>query len=221
MCLTYRASDSMFTDRRDAGQKLSVKLGSYKHPQTIVVGLARGGLVVASEIATALSLPFDILVVKKIGAPGNSEFAIGALAPDNVFSVHWKIAQRLGVDEQYIKSQVSELNNQIKDKTVLYRKGMKPLVVKDKTVILVDDGIATGATFEAAIAWCRAKKARAVVAAIPVMPMDAVDQIKPEVTELVALETPQEFGAVGEFYARFEQVTDGEIIEILKKGEKP
>jgi putative phosphoribosyl transferase len=205
----------MFTNRLDAGHRLAQKLASYKNTQTIVVGLARGGVVVASALASQLSLPVDVLVVKKIAAPGNSEFAIGALAPDSVSIIHGRTASLLGVDEEYIKLQIANLKLQIKEKERLYRKGKKPLVVKDKTVILVDDGIATGATFEAAIKWCKAKKARRIVAAIPVMPYDMIGMIKPEVQELVVIETPADLGAVGQFYKQFDQVEDEEVLSLV------
>lgn len=209
----------MFTDRADAGRQLAQKLSSYVNTQqTMVIGLARGGVVVASVVASTLHLPLDVLVVKKIGAPGNSEFAIGALAPDNVFVMHGRAASRSGVDEQFIKYQIANLKLQIEEKERLYRKGMKPLAVKDKTVILVDDGIATGATLEAAIKWCRAKKARQIVAAIPVLPEDTVGIIRPEVKELVVLEAPSEFASVGQWYAHFDQVADEEVVALLQKS---
>ena len=179
------------------------------------MGLARGGIVVAAAICRAMDVPLDVLVVKKIPAPGQSELAIGALAPDNVSFIDWKFAGRLGIDENYIRTQILELNVQIKQKTSLYRKGRKPIDIRDKTVIIVDDGVATGATLEAAIKWTRKKHARKIIAALPVMPTDSMKKIKPEVDELVVLETPRDFSAVGQFYRDFPQVGDGEVVELL------
>ncbi|OGG12457.1 hypothetical protein A2875_01885 [Candidatus Gottesmanbacteria bacterium RIFCSPHIGHO2_01_FULL_46_14] len=205
-----------FNDRHSAGLLLLEKLRTFFDGKDVVlVGLARGGIVVAAAICRAMDVPLDVLVVKKIPAPGQSELAIGALAPDNVSFIDWKFAGRLGIDENYIRTQILELNVQIKQKTSLYRKGRKPIDIRDKTVIIVDDGVATGATLEAAIKWTRKKHARKIIAALPVMPTDSMKKIKPEVDELVVLETPRDFSAVGQFYRDFPQVGDGEVVELL------
>lgn len=206
----------IFTDRHSVGLLLVEKLSHYRGSDTVILGLARGGLRVASSLAFGLGVPLDVLVVKKIPAPGQSELAIGALAPDGVSFVDWKFAHRVGADEEYIRTQIRQLADQIKQKTALYRKSKKPLNVRDKTVVIVDDGVATGATLEAAIKWTRKKHARSVIAAIPVMPADTVSKIKPEVDELIVLETPAEFAAVGQFYKDFPQVEDREVIELLR-----
>ncbi|MEK7065503.1 MAG: phosphoribosyltransferase family protein, partial [Patescibacteria group bacterium] len=122
----------IFTDRHSAGLLLLDKLSHLRGKESIILGLARGGLVVASALASGLGVPFDVLVVKKIPAPGQSELAIGALAPDGVSFIDWKFAQRLGVDEEYIKSQIRQLADQIKQKTLIYRKRKKPINVRDK-----------------------------------------------------------------------------------------
>ncbi len=205
----------IFTDRHSAGLLLLDKLSHLRGKESIILGLARGGLVVASALASGLGVPFDVLVVKKIPAPGQSELAIGALAPDGVSFIDWKFAQRLGVDEEYIKSQIRQLADQIKQKTLIYRKRKNPINVRDKTVVIVDDGVATGATLEAAIKWTRKKHARSVVAAIPVMPADTLGKIKPEVDELIVLQSPGEFAAVGQFYKDFPQVDDPEVVKLL------
>ena len=206
----------MFTDRKEAGTLLAKKITS-KDEGTIVVGLARGGVVVASSFALELSLPLDVLVVKKIPAPDQQELGLGAIAPDGIIQVNWRLAHTRGVDEAHIRTQVSLLSDQIREKILLYRKGRKSFVVRDKTVILVDDGAATGATMEAAIKWCRAKKVKKIVAAIPVVSHEAADHIRPEVDELITLEEPEDFDAVGQFYREFVQITDEEVIELLHK----
>ena len=206
----------MFTDRREAGTLLVKKITS-KDEGTIVVGLARGGVVVASSFALELSLPLDVLVVKKIPAPDQQELGLGAVTPNGIIQVNWCLAHTRGVDEAYIKSVIGNQESVIRQKTLIYRKGKKPLVVRDKTVILVDDGAATGATMEAAIKWCKAKKAKKIVAAIPVVSHEAADHIRPEVDELITLEEPEDFDAVGQFYREFVQVSDEEVIELLNK----
>lgn len=208
----------MFTTRAYAGTILAKKLAHYKGLPALVIGLPRGGVVVASAVSHALALPLDALVVKKIPSPSQAELGIGALAPDDVFFIDWKLAHRVAADEDYIKSQIRQLADQIKRKLLLYRKGKKPLFVREKTVIIVDDGAATGATLEAAIKWLLKKKAKKIVVGLPVAPPEIVAKIKPEVHELVVVETPRDFSAVGQFYKEFPQVEDGEVIALLKKG---
>lgn len=206
----------MFTDRQQAGALLAEKLLAHRLAGAIVIGLPRGGVVVAAKIAHKIKLPLDVVVVKKIPSPGQAELGIGALAPDDVTHVDWKLAHRVGADEGYIRTQSAELNDKIKQKTLLYRRGKKPLSVRDKVVIIVDDGLATGATMEAAIKWFKKKKVRRIIVAIPVAPPEVVAKIKPEVSELVVLETPGDFSAVGQFYKDFPQVEDNEVIQLLR-----
>ncbi len=206
----------MFTDRHHGGQLLSEKLSSYKGQNAVVVGLARGGVVVSAIVAKTCSLLLDVLIVKKIPSPIDPELAIGALAPDGVSYVDWKIAHQFGGDEGYVQSQIRTLSDQIRQKILLYRKGMKSLELKDKTVILVDDGAATGATMEAAIAWAKKKHAKRIVVALPVAPKALTEQLKPEVAELIVLHTPEDFSSVGQFYENSPQVEDGEVIKLLR-----
>lgn len=206
----------IFTDRTHAGTLLAQKLAPYASAAACVVGLARGGVAVAKILADGLNLPLDVLVVKKVGAPGEAELAIGALAPDGVSFIDWRFAQMLGVDEGYIKRVISDKREVIREKTLLYRKKKKPYRFREKTVILVDDGAATGATIEAAIRWLRKKHAKRIVVAIPVAPKELAPKIAPEVDKLVVLETPEGFGAVGQFYTDFPQVSDEEVVELLR-----
>ena len=206
----------IYKDRSEAGILLSQKLFSYCGSQTLILGLARGGVVIARELGKALSLPFDILIVKKIASPGDPELAVGALAPDKVSYVNWKFAHRVEADEAYIRTQISELNDQIKKRTLIYREGKPPLNLRDKIIILVDDGAATGATMEAAVKWARKKHAKKIVVALPVAPPDFINRIKPETDELVVLETPPEFSSVGQYYNNFPQIEDGKVIELLQ-----
>lgn len=206
----------VFTDRHQAGVLLADKLSTYRGSRSVVVGLARGGVATARAIADALHLPLDVVVVKKIGVPDEPELAIGALAPDNISSINWRFAQNLGVEEAYIKDAISRQSSAISEKTRLYRKGRKPYRLRDKTAILVDDGAATGATIEAAIKWLRKKHAKKIVIALPVAPKELSPKIAPEADELVVFESPTEFTAVGQFYKHFNQVTDEEVVALLR-----
>lgn len=205
----------MFSSRIEAGKKLAEKLQEYKAPQMLVLGIPRGGVVVAKEISKALGATLDVLTVRKLSAPGNPELAIGALAPDNVSFVEWKFATTLGVDEVYMKREKEVKGGELKKKEKLFRGGKPPLKVRDKTVILIDDGIATGSTVEAAVKWAKKKKAHKVIVAIPVAAPDTVKRIKPEVDALVVLDTPEDFKAVGQFYEDFPQVEDQEVVKLL------
>lgn len=216
MFICSRVYYVFFTDRTQAGSLLAKKLSSYRGKIAIVLGLARGGVLTARAVADALNLPLDVLVVKKIGAPGETELAIGALAPDTVSSINWRFAQALGVDEEYIQEEIRRKTSDVRLKTNLYRKGRKPYRFREKTVILVDDGAATGATIEAAIKWLRKKHAKKIIVALPVAPKELLSKIAPEVDALIVLDTPEEFRAVGQFYEKFEQVGDEEVIELLK-----
>lgn len=232
-----------FKDRQHAGTLLADKLAAYKGKDIVVFGLARGGVVVAHQLANILHTPLDVLVIKKISSPMNPEFAIGALAPDGVSFINWKLAQRVGVDERYIKEAISRLprsssssprpashsnrgelgeageasqTSAIRQKTLLYRKGGRPYRLKEKVVLLVDDGAATGATMEAAVKWCRKKHARRIIVALPVAPTEFVERVKHTVDHCIVLYTPTDFSAVGQFYKKFPQVEDREVIELLQ-----
>ena len=205
----------MFSDRTDAGTKLANELRLGTYTVQLVIGLARGGAVIARAISDALGIPTDILVVKKIGSPVNTELAIGALAPDGVSYLNDRLARQTGADTAYITSQISRLTGEIKQKTRFYRSGMPPVDIHGKTVILTDDGIATGATMIAAIRWAQYKRAKTILVAVPVAPPDVVTALRALVRTVVVLETKTDFGAVGEFYTRFPQLTDADVVKLL------
>ncbi|MBI4065379.1 phosphoribosyltransferase [Candidatus Gottesmanbacteria bacterium] len=207
----------LFNDRKQAGALLVEKLSSFRGSSVVVIGLARGGVVVASRIASDLPALLDVLVVKKIPSPLDSELAIGALTEEGVFYINWKLAHRLSADEDYVNRQIRTLADQIKQKTILYKKGRKPIDVRGKTVILVDDGVATGATMIAAKRWCKKKHAKKIIVALPVLSYDRIGIIRREVDELIYLDAPNDFSSVGQWYKQFDQVEDREVIKLLRR----
>lgn len=206
----------LWEDRHEAGQQLAAKLRDYAHrPDTVLLGLPRGGVVTASVVANTLQLPLDILIVKKIGAPHNEELAIGAIdeTGQGIFFEH--LIQLLNVSPEYLTATIEKEKEEAHRRLITYR-GQKPaLQLEEKTAILIDDGIATGATMLVAIASCRAKGAAHVVVATPVIAPDTTEAIRQQTDALVYLSAPTSFGAVGSFYRHFEPTTDEEVIRIL------
>lgn len=225
----------MFKDRYQAGRHLAERLATLPKAD-VVIGLARGGMVVARAIAESLAIPCDVLVVKKIPSPINPELALGAIAPDGVAILHDESIAGLEVDENYMKSQIAHLNVLIMRKTQLYRKGRERLRISGKRVILADDGMATGATMQAAVAWCReqmpdgkhpaedtegkqrSRTTAGIIVAVPVAAIDAVEIIRPLVDDMVILEAPNNFDSVGRYYEYFEQVEDEEVVQLLAQS---
>lgn len=204
-----------FKDRIDAGRQLAAALLNYKEaPKTIVIGLPRGGVVVAAEVAKTLCLPLDIVVPRKIGAPDNEELGIGALAGDIVL-LNQEIIAMLSVPHDYIERAAAKEKKEAERRLSLFRKG-KPLQdFKGWTVLLVDDGIATGYTMRASIALLKKMKAGKIIAAVPVGPPDTIETLKNEANEVICLLTPSSFMAVGQFYEHFPQTEDAEVMELL------
>jgi predicted phosphoribosyltransferase len=205
-----------FRDRRDAGRRLAGRLRHYEgRPGTVVLGLPRGGVVPAAEIAAALRLPLDVVISRKLGAPGNPEFAIGAVAEDGA---PYLSADGLGLTHTspvYLEAEVSRQRAEIARRREWFRGG-KPLTLPERaTVILVDDGIATGATVIAAIRALRQLPAGRIVLAVPVAPPDTVEMLRGVVDEIVVLAAPAMFWAVGAFYDHFEPVSDEEVRRLL------
>lgn len=208
----------MFKNRSQAGELLAKKLVEYKPLSPTVIGLTRGGVAVASEIAKNLAAPFGALVVKKISSPLDKELAIGAIAEDGITFIDWKLAGRSGADEAYIIAQTELFKTEIKKIEQRYHASDKYKKLTGKTVILTDDGVATGATIRAAIAWVHAKDAKSLILAVPVAPKNFLNQIKNDADNIVVLETPDDFQAVGQFYKEFPQMTDEEVISLLQKS---
>lgn len=203
------------TDRRDAARQLTAKLDRFagRH-DAIVVGLPRGGVVTAAEIAAALDLPLDIIVVRKLGTPGQEELAMGAVARD-VTVINEEVVRMVGVSRGTVETVAERERRELARREDDFRSGRPPLELAGKTVIIADDGLATGSTMRAAVIAVRRQKPAAVVLAVPVAPPAVCAHFKREVDQVVCLSTPEPFGAVAFWYDRFEPVTDREVTELL------
>jgi putative phosphoribosyl transferase len=212
----------MFKDRVEAGQLLADRLTRYAGPETIVLALPRGGVPVGYEIAKRLNCPLDVLIVRKIGAPMQPELALGAIvdgrAPEVVLND--ELVRELGISRFYLEREEEELLKEIDRRHKLYRRGNAAYEVKDRTVIVVDDGIATGATVRAALKALRRGNPKRLILAVPVAPPDTVASLSAEVDDLVCLDSPTYFRAISPFYTRFNQVSDDEVIKLLAAAPK-
>lgn len=206
----------IFKNRAEAGKLLAEKLKNYeKNPNTVVLGLPRGGVVVAHEIARVLNIPLDVLIVRKIGAPGNPELAIGATDEKGTRVLEETIIQLYNISPDYIEEQTREKMGEAKRRSKLYRKNRAPIDLKNKTVILIDDGIATGSTMLAAIKSAKASNAGKIITAAPVIALDSLEKLKTHADEIFYIDAPVYFNAVGAFYEDFKQVEDDEVIKLL------
>jgi putative phosphoribosyl transferase len=207
----------MFEDRRDAGRRLARKLASYGGSDCIVIGLPRGGVVVAEQVAAALGAPLDVVVVRKLRAPGDPELAIGALvaeaAPD--MALDEGAIETLGVSPDHVLEEITTQLAEARLREALFREGRRPVPLAGRTAIVVDDGIATGNTMTAALRAVRRTRPRRVVLAVPVAAADALARLQPLVDEVVCLRVARGFGAVGAFYREFAAVSDGEVSALL------
>ncbi len=206
----------IFADRVEAGERLAVALARYKGADAVVLAIPRGGVIVGEAVARALGLPLDVVVPRKIGAPGNPELGLGAIAPGVRVLDEW-LVERLGVTEEYLEREIEAEEREIERRERVYRAGRPPVEVGGKVAIVVDDGVATGGTAIAALRWARAQGAARVVLAVPVAPPGSVPKLAREADEVVVLETPEPFFAVGEWYRRFDQTTDEEVIAALAR----
>jgi predicted phosphoribosyltransferase len=186
--------------------------------EIIVMAIPRGGVVIGDLIASSIGAELDIVVSRKIGAPHNPELAIGAVMHDGSFFPNEHVIRMLNVQQEYINEQISIQEKEIQRRLVRYR-GSKQYVLMNKSVIIVDDGIATGATMIAAIRWLSSQQPKTLMVAVPVAPKDTVDKLKEEekVDKIIVLFLPLAFSAVGEFYEDFSQVSDEEVIDIMRR----
>jgi len=213
----------LFENRTDAAIQLGQQLKNtiqYDPKNSIVIGLPRGGVVTGYHVADQMHLPLDIVVPRKIGCPGNSEFAVGAITEDGCVDLNHTTLRQLGITERDLEAIIDEERREANRRLKVYRGNRGPLDLKNKTVFLVDDGIATGATIKAAINSLRNKKPERIVVAVPVAPPDTAEKVSKLCDQFVALATPSNFRGVGQFYKAFGQTTDNEVITFLKKNEQ-
>ena len=209
----------MFTDRKEAGRKLLERLPPLDPKTTVILALPRGGLPVADVIADALKVPLDIALVRKVGFPGQPELAIAAVTDgdDPQITVNADMARRAGMDDAQIRRLAERELPEIKRRRQVYLKGRAPISLVGKTVVVVDDGIATGATMRAALSLVRATRPKRLIAAIPVAPPDTIAEIELDCDEVICLESPSNFRAVGLHYGHFDQVSDATVVDILDR----
>jgi len=206
----------IFRNRQAAGQLLARRLKNIH--ADLVLSIPRGGVVVAAEVARILKLPLDIIITRKIGAPNQPELALGAIDPDGETVWEKKLLSDLRLKIDDLREEIQAEWEELKRREDLYRRGKKSLELKNKIVILVDDGIATGSTILAAINFLKRHKAKKIVLAVPVASREAAERLTREVDEAVILETPDFFQAVGQFYQIFLPVSDEEVIQLLDHG---
>ncbi len=212
---------TVFKDRKDAGQQLAKELSSYTgRNDVIVLGLARGGVAVGVEVARNLKVPMDVYLVRKLGVPGYEELAMGAIASGGTRIINSEVIRSLSIPDSTIDEVTAREKEELKRRETAYR-GDRPFPdLRDKTVILVDDGLATGASMRAAISAVKSRSPRKIIVAVPTAPLDTFRNFKKEADELVCLETPQPFMGVGGSYEDFSQLSDEEVKSLLDEGYK-
>jgi len=209
----------IFTDRKQAGQLLAEEVVRRGYRDPIVLGLPRGGVPVAAEVAAALKAPLDVVLVRKIGAPMQRELAMGAVVDGDAPEIvrNEDVIREFGITDDEFQREAEQQLRIIEARRALWVAGRTRAPVKDKTVIIVDDGIATGATIRASLHALKTQGPRRTVVATPVAPRDAVESLRQEADDVICLETPEYFGAIGFFYLNFSQVSDAEVTSILER----
>jgi putative phosphoribosyl transferase len=207
----------IFHDRHDAGRKLAAALGPLRDNQPLVLALPRGGVPVAFEVALALDAELDLLFVRKIGAPGHEEFGIGAVVDgaEPQLVLNDSAVRQLAAGEDYIRAELGRQLLEIERRRQAYVGGRAPIPMRGRTVIVVDDGIATGGTMKAALKGARKNQVARLVLAVPVAPEEALVELRADCDDVVCLATPEPFGAVGLYYADFTQTSDEEVVALL------
>lgn len=206
----------LFEDRRSAGQILARKLSEYAgRDDVIVLGLPRGGVPVAYEIARRLHAPLDVFLVRKLGVPGQEELAFGAIAPGGVRVLNHRVLEGLNIDQQTIEKVAAHESHELERREKVYRGDRPPLGLQDKVVILVDDGLATGSTMRAAVAALRQMGPARIVVAVPVGAVETCEELRSVADDVVCARTPDPFYAVGLWYTNFDQTTDEEVRALL------
>ncbi|MDE1811390.1 MAG: phosphoribosyltransferase [Thaumarchaeota archaeon] len=206
----------IFKDRIDAARKLAEKLSWLKKENPIILAIPRGGVVTGDVISSILGCNLDIIVSRKVGSPDNPELAIGAVLHDGSYFPNVEITRMLNVPESFIEDEIARQRMEIERRLMRFR-GSKEYDLSGKTVVLVDDGIATGATMFVAAMWIRKQRPRKLIIAVPVGPKETIDKLDQIADEVIVLQSPYSFSAVGEFYEEFDQVSDEKVQEIMSK----
>src|SRR5574341_510294 len=210
----------IFRDRGHAGFSLAKELNAYRgDPTAVILALPRGGVVVGYEISRTLHLPLDVFITRKLSTPDNPEYAVGAVSETGAIYLNSEAVNVFHLSHEDLEGLIQAQRREIARRQMLYRQGRSVPVIADRTVILVDDGIATGSTFFATIEAVTELSPRRLVAAIPVGPRETLIRVKSLVDELVVLEVPDPFSAVGNAYQDFTQVEDGQVVALLKKAQ--
>ncbi len=209
-----------FSDRIDAGKQLAVALKGFSGKNGLVLAIPRGGVVVGYQIGKALGLPLDVIIPRKLGAPGNPELAIGAVAEDGTAILDNHIVSYLNVSRSYIQEEIEQQKQEIKRRLQLYRQNVSYPNLKGLDVILVDDGIATGSTMKVALAFVKNHGAATITIAVPVGPPSTIQELKKIADRVVCLHKPEYFHAIGQFYGDFSQTSDREVITLLQENKE-
>jgi predicted phosphoribosyltransferase len=208
-----------FKNRSEAGRLLAGALDHYRdRPEALVLALPRGGVPVGYEIAKVLNLPLDVFIVRKLGVPGEEELAMGAIASGGVRALNQAVIEQLNIPESVIDAVSNREAHEVERREQLYRDDKPPIDVSSRIVILVDDGLATGSTMKAAVAALRRQHPAKIIVAVPTAPPDACDELRPNADEVVCAVTPEPFFSVGLWYEHFEQTTDAEVSELLRRA---
>jgi predicted phosphoribosyltransferase len=208
-----------FRDRHEAGRLLAERLHAYANrPDVLVLALPRGGVPVGFEVAQALNAPLDIFLVRKLGVPGHEELAMGALASGGVRVLNEDVVRQLRIPDAVIDAVAKEEQRELERRERLYRDGRPPIDVRGRTVILVDDGLATGSTMRAAIQALRPRQPAAIVVAVPVAAASTCAEFRSEADDVICASTPEPFHAVGLWYADFTQTTDRDVHDLLVRA---
>jgi putative phosphoribosyl transferase len=206
----------MFTDRYDAGARLTRALVELT-PDCLVLGIPRGGVAIAAAMCDVVDAEMDVIIAHKLGAPHNPELAIGGIGPDGAVIIDEAVVASVGgVEERFVHAEAARQADQVARRMRMYRGDRPPLDVHDRICVIVDDGIATGSTMRAAAMWTRVHGASRVIVAVPVAPADAHVRLAPVCDSFVALRTPTGFAAVGQFYDDFSEVTDEQVLDMLR-----
>src|SRR4030081_2420516 len=219
---TVLIKPGLFRDRREAGRLLAERLRTYAdRDDVMVLALPRGGVPVADEVASALGAPLDVFVVRKLGVPGYEELAMGAVATGGVRVLNDQIVDRLGIPDHLIDAVAAREQQELSRRELLYRGGRPPPNIRGRTVILVDDGLATGATMHAAIQALRQQQPARIVVAVPTASPETCEELKATARDVICAVTPEPFQAVGRWYQDFSQTTDEEVAALLAQRSTP